>query len=156
MSDQPKPIFELNVQDPSHCEGTLHGKSMWITANNIDVYVIRHPDAVEVQLHPAGNASGEPLDGALVMCAGAPDYAFDAAIAEAQAIVAKPEEEEVKGHTIEEWAEAIADRIVDECFGAIPVQDALKAMLVENPGVVKAMIGTPIIESEYFEPVEEK
>ncbi len=156
MSDQSKPIFELNVQDPSHCEGTLHGKSMWITANNIDVYVIRHPDAVEVQLHPAGNASQPPLDGAIVMCADAPDYCMDEVIAEAETLELDPAQEQVSGHSIDEWAEAIADRLADECFGTfggITVQDALKAMLVENPNVVKAMIGTSIIESEYFEEV---
>ncbi len=67
MSEQP--IFMLNVQDDSHCEGVLNGKSMWISANNLDVYVIRHDNAVEVQIHPRGNANGEPLDGCLVLCA---------------------------------------------------------------------------------------
>lgn len=59
-----------------------------------------------------------------------------------------------------EWAEAIATRITDELDIAqsFPedvgvLKNVLSTLLLENPWAIQKLVGTGIIEENYFEPV---
>ena len=58
------------------------------------------------------------------------------------------------------WAEAIAGRIADETDtaqnfpeDALLLKNVLSTLLAENPWAVQKLVGTGIIEDDYFEPV---
>ncbi len=63
--------------------------------------------------------------------------------------------------TIKDWASAIALRISDEWNGksewpedAELMRECLEEALAERPDLCRKMIGTGIIETDYFEPLE--
>lgn len=65
--------------------------------------------------------------------------------------------ETIHGRSVQEWAEAISLRLLDD-NGIGPDNPAYHLMyyllsvgLVDRPGMVKALIGTEIIEEDYFE-----
>jgi len=63
------------------------------------------------------------------------------------------------GHSISQWAKAIATRISDEWDGntkeneedVIILQKVLENSLKKNPNNCKQLIGTTIIEEDYFD-----
>ena len=60
----------------------------------------------------------------------------------------------INGVSVSDWAREIAYRVGDECFGVIPHPEStnlLETWLINNPKIVEAMVGTEIIEDDYFE-----
>jgi hypothetical protein len=64
----------------------------------------------------------------------------------------------ILGHTSDEWAEAIASRISDEWGGAETgdpdskvLEEVLAAALKAVPDQLQRLIGTQIIEEDYFD-----
>ncbi|MCZ7609711.1 MAG: hypothetical protein M5U17_06050 [Ignavibacterium sp.] len=63
------------------------------------------------------------------------------------------------GHSINRWAKAIALRISDEWDGntegnkndVITLRKVLEKSLIQNPNSCKKLIGTTIIEEDYFD-----
>ncbi len=64
-------------------------------------------------------------------------------------------------HETHLWADAIALRIVDEMYSKDEfeedykaLQGILRTLFLQNPWAIKKLIGTGIIEENYFEPLE--
>lgn len=69
---------------------------------------------------------------------------------------------EYLGHSIHKWAKAIALRISDEWNGnleenredVILLRKSLEHLLKKNQNVCKALIGTTIVEEDYFDEIQ--
>ncbi len=62
---------------------------------------------------------------------------------------------------IEDWAAAIAKRVMDEWAGceefpedATRMQSFLQAMLTEHPAFCRSLVGSGFIEENYWDPVD--